>query len=57
LRNIYKKLKESQKIEESDIRSIIEATEGTNIRIFPRDESKSGSTIQYVFVDKFNNRE
>jgi len=57
LRNIYKKLKENDNVQENDIRNLIEATEGTNVRIFPRDEAKSGTTIQYAFVDKYGNRE
>lgn len=40
---------------EGDIRGIMEAAEGTNVRIFPRDESKSGTTIQWIMTDKHGN--
>lgn len=41
LKNIYRKLKDNETVQESDIRNLIEAAEGTSIRIFPRDNSKS----------------
>jgi|GEM_PF-2722508 len=52
LRRLHTKLSNEEALTESDIRLMMEAAEGTNLSIFPRDESKSGSTIQYEFSDE-----
>lgn len=55
MKEIISKISAGNTLSESDIRSLMEATEGTNIRIFPRDGVKSGSTIQWTQVDKYGN--
>jgi len=56
LRKIHIRLKSEEALQEDDIRELMAATEWTDIHILPRDESKNGTTIQYVFTDKHGNR-
>lgn len=51
LRKVYAKVKAWEAIRENDIRELMEASQWTNIHIFPRDESRAGTTIQYVLTD------
>ncbi len=52
LKNLITKLWAGNALTEWDIRALMEATEGTNIRIFPRDNTKSGTTIQWQSIDE-----
>ncbi len=51
LKEITTKLGSGNALTEWDIRTMMEATEWTNIRIFPRDNTKSGTTIQWQSLD------
>lgn len=51
LKEITTKLGSGNALTEWDIRAMMEATEDTNIRIFPRDNTKSGTTIQWQSLD------
>jgi CRISPR/Cas system-associated endonuclease Cas3-HD len=51
LKQLSKKIAQGESLSESDIRSLMEASEWTNISIFPRDHSKEWKTIQYVILD------
>lgn len=52
LKEIISKISAGNTLTEWDIRALMEATEWTNIRIFPRDNTKSGTTIQWQTVNE-----
>ena len=56
LQEIVNKLWAGNAITENDIRTMMEATEGTDIHIMPRDGLKTGSTIQWVQRDEHGNQ-
>jgi hypothetical protein len=51
--DILKKIENDQKMTESDVHTLMSATRGTRIRIFPEGWSREqGRTIQFVIVDE-----